>query len=217
MKLHNDLIMELPNFVPEDLCNFIIDKFERDSNKYVGQIKYGDKTIIDKTLKDSMELDITNYCPTESNSKLWYDTDNIIEKYIGRGCKIYSKYLDKEYPGPNNCEYKQKFRTFESILKVIDKFGVKDNGYTIQRQSMGVKYGWHYDSLPDSFLFGILYLNTLTEDEGGCTEFINGRKIRPEAGKIMLSPAHWSYAHCGNEVKSVYKYTIPFITNLRDN
>ena len=205
MKERNDLIMELPGFVPESLCNFMIDNFEKEENKLPGQMMYGGERIIDKTLKDSDEWIINN----ENATPLWKDVDTILCKYIERAAEVYIKYLSEEYPGPMRNE--QKLRTFEALLTSIERNGVYDNGFTIQRQKRGVKYGWHFDSMQDSILFGILYLNTFNEDEGGCTEFITGRKVRPEAGKIMLSPAHWSYAHCGNEVKKEYKYTIPFM------
>jgi hypothetical protein len=104
--------------------------------------------------------------------------------------------------------------TFAPLLSVVKKFGVHDLGYAIQKQKKGAQYKWHFDQesgILDSYLFGILYLNTLSEDEGGCTEFINGRKIRPECGKMLLSPANWTYAHCGNEVKSDSKYILTFM------
>ena len=199
--------MELPGHVPESLCNFIIDNFEKDSEKFVGVMNYGGKYITDKTLKDSTEVRITG-----RGVPVWRDVDKIKVKYIITAVEKYTQCLSEDYPGPEHPENKQKLRTFQAILNSIEQHGTCDGGYSIQRQSRGVKYGWHFDSMTESYLFGILYLNTLSEGSG-CTEFINGRKIQPEVGKIMLSPAHWSYAHCGNEVKDEYKYTIPFIVH----
>ena len=215
MKKHNDLIMELPNFVPESFCKHVIHTFEHDlDNQCTGRMKYHNIILTDKSLKDSVEIYISGYDLSKPTGKTWKDIDETLSKYIGMGVKIYTKYLNDEYPGPDHKENKQKLRTFETLLSPMTKTGLVDNGFSVQRQSRGVKYGWHYDSIPGSYLFGILYLNTMNEDEGGCTEFLNGgRKIRPEVGKIMLSPAEWSYAHCGNEVKCEYKYTIPFMFN----
>lgn len=207
MRNHHDLVMELPGHVPESLCNFIIDNFEKDSEKFVGVMNYGGKYITDKTLKDSTEVRITG-----RGVPVWRDVDKILVKYIITAVDKYTQCLAEDYPGPEHPENKQKLRTFQAQLDSIEQHGTCDGGYSIQRQSRGVKYGWHFDSMTESYLFGILYLNTLSEGSG-CTEFINGRKIQPEVGKIMLSPAHWSYAHCGNEVKDEYKYTIPFIVH----
>ena len=204
---HNDLIMELSGHVPESLCNFIVDNFEKDTEKYVGVMNYGGKYITDKTLKDSTEVRITG-----RGVASWTDIDKILVKYIESAVDKYTEYLSNEYPGPNHPKNKQKIRTFEALLNSIEQNGTCDGGYSIQRQSRGVKYGWHFDSMTESYLFGLLYLKTLSEDSG-CTEFVNGRKIQPEVGKIMLSPAHWAYAHCGNEVKDEYKYAIPFIVD----
>ena len=80
---------------------------------------------------------------------------------------------------------------------------------TIQRQPRGGKYAWHYDGGEDGqFATLMIYLNTLEHEEGGCTEFYGGRKVRPECGKVLIWPATWAYPHCGNEVKAEYKYAI---------
>ena len=61
-----------------------------------------------------------------------------------------------------------------------------------------------------------MYLNTLDYNEGGITEFINGRKIKPDIGKILIFPSNWSFVHRGQEVKSkVIKYTITTSINLQ--
>ena len=50
----------------------------------------------------------------------------------------------------------------------------------------------------------ILYLN---EDfEGGETEFLNGRKIKPETGKLVLFPSTWCMVHRGCPVTEGQKY-----------
>ena len=44
-------------------------------------------------------------------------------------------------------------------------------------------------------------------EEGGETYFYNG-KVKPEAGKLILFPATWTYNHKGNMPKSDDKYII---------
>lgn len=172
MKEHNDLILELPGFVPESICKHIIERFERmDSSK-------------------------------------WILEDKKIFEYVKSASELYFSVLTKEY------DYDQPMHTFAPLLSKYKKYGIQDHGYLIQKQLKGEQYKWHFDQeigIVDSYLSGILYLNTLSEDEGGCTEFINGRKIRPECGKMLLSPANWTYAHCENVVKSDHKYILTFM------
>jgi len=202
MKLHNDLIMELPEFVPKSFCDHIINKFENDTRKKKGGVTYGRDEIVDTKLKNSTDLDISVIGD-------WEEEDAKILNYVKQAVNVYNKYLHDEY------KYDQPLHTFELLLKMTES-GLTDSGYVMQRQKRGAKYAWHYDCsfFPVSILFGIMYLNTLDPDEGGCTEFINGRKVRPECGKIMLSPASWTYAHCGNEVKGDYKYTVTFMVYM---
>jgi hypothetical protein len=201
MKLHNDLIMELPDFVPKSFCDHLIQKFENDDNKKNGNVCYEGEYMYRPELKESMEIHV-------SSNPDYIEEDKTLYEYIYKSVELYNKYISDEY------SYKQSIHTFRPILNSVSHKGLSDKGYVIQRQKRGSIYKWHYDSEENSYLFGMLYLNTLQSHEGGCTEFINGRKVRPECGKIMLCPASWTYAHTGNEVKTDYKYTVTFMIFL---
>ena len=81
-------------------------------------------------------------------------------------------------------------------------------------------YEWHNDfhllgtSIGDAddksgtcrILTYLFYLNTI--DEGGETEFIDGTKIKPEKGKLLIFPATWPYVHKGNMPVSSNKYIV---------
>lgn len=56
---------------------------------------------------------------------------------------------------------------------------------------------------PRYFTF-IWYLNDIHED--GYTEFIDGTKIQPETGKMIIFPSTWTYTHRGYPPKSEVKY-----------
>ena len=195
MKEHNDLILELPNFLPDSLCEHLINKFKNDTNKRCGVIECGNEIIIDKTLKNCKEIIL------HPNNIEWLQEYNQCKKYVEKAMELYKTCLKREY------DYNQTRHTFGNMPDCVLK---SEDSMSFQCQSRGSKYGWHYDGCigSQSFLFMIIYLKTLEPHEGGCTEFINGRKIRPERGKIMICPASWTYAHCGNEVKSDYKYTL---------
>lgn len=211
MKQHNDLIMELSGFVPEHLCKQIINEYEKCPNdeKNDGRVLYDEKYFVDKELKNSVDVSIENL--VNRNIGDWKNINEKLHNYIKLSTELYTKYLVNEYTGPDNSENNQKLHTFESMLTAIKKDGFGQFDLVIQRQPKGAKYAWHYDSRPpQSYLFGIIYLNTLKPEEGGQTTFLSGRKIIPEAGKIMLSPASWTYAHSATEVEADYKYIIPF-------
>jgi len=203
MKLHNDLVMELPEFVPKSFCDHLIQKFENDNNKMCGNVCYGGEYIYKPEMKESEEIIV-------SSNPDYIEEDKTLCKYIHKAIELYTKYISTEY------DFKQSIHAFEPMLNCVDKDGLVDKGYTIQRQRRGSIYKWHYDSEENSYLFGMLYLNTLQPHEGGTTEFISGRKIQPESGKIMLSPASWTYLHTGNEVKGDYKYTVTFMIYFGD-
>jgi hypothetical protein len=50
----------------------------------------------------------------------------------------------------------------------------------------------------------IWYLNDVTDD--GYTEFIDGTRIQPETGKLLIFPATWTYLHRGVSPKTETKY-----------
>lgn len=212
MKEHNDLVLELPGFVPEDLCKQIIDEFENapDSEKGDGEVLYGGKIFVDKELKNSIDASIGSLADKNfGNCKAIQEK---IIKYLRHAVTLYTKCLIDEYPGRKHPEKIQKMHTFEPMIEGMRTNGVGMFGLDgMQRQPKDALYKWHYDSQePRSYLFGILYLNTLEPEEGGHTTFLSGRSIRPEAGKVMLSPGSWTYAHAATKVNTEYKYILPF-------
>lgn len=71
---------------------------------------------------------------------------------------------------------------------------------------------WHSE-LSDIYsvhrvLAWIIYLNDIPEGEGE-TEFLwQKRRVKPEAGKCIIWPAHFTHLHRGNPVYSDFKYII---------
>ena len=197
MKEHKDLILELPNFVPESLCKKMIEIFENAPNRKPGTVTYHDKDYVIPELKNSIDCCPCAQCIPEAEHEYLE-----VRKFIEHAIDLYKLQLKNEY------EYKQNKHTFEVILNNDMYFGELG----IQKQPRGGKYAWHYDydggDGVGHFAVLMIYLNTLEPDEGGCTEFGNGRKVRPECGKVVIWPATWAYPHCGNEVTCESKYTI---------
>ena len=196
MKEHKDLILELPNFVPQSLCKKMIQIFENAPNQKPGTVTYGDDRRVIPEQKISIDSCPCPTCIPEAEHEY-----KECVKFIESALELYKLQIKNEY------EYKQKLHTFEQILDSRLKCKFEPS---VQKQPKGGKYAWHYDwgDGVGHFVVIMIYLNTLEPDEGGCTEFGNGRKVRPECGKVVIWPATWAYPHCGNEVKGESKYTI---------
>lgn len=189
-----DFIFELPNLLPDEFCDHLINKYEDFKHVHKpGLIRYNGKDYVDRNYKDSTEM-------VPSNERGWDHENNLLRKYTCRFVNKYKKWL-----------YETCNRESQGLhmLRPIIEAHTYDRGYTIQKQQKGAKHAWHFDgavSKGDDFALVIIYLNTV--EEGGQTEFINGRKIKPERGKAIIFPANWVYAHCGNEVLSGDKYIL---------
>ena len=121
------------------------------------------------------------------------------------------------YTDPN---WKEEDTVFYESLKeyttpYITDANVKtyDTGYQIQRTTPEqTGYTWHHDSIAQvnprghvtcRIITFLWYLNTTV---GGTTEFYDGTHITPEAGKLILFPSTWTYAHRGHPPTEGLKY-----------
>ena len=169
------------NALSKETCKGIIDLFES-LPQHKGVTGGGLNTDVKRTFEVKIQGDI------------WKEYDDILCKSLYRAVDDYSIQLI------NNC----------NNTTLTDKT-LTDSGYQIQKY---IKYDgfykWHSDerinneksSRTITFLW---YLNDI--DEGGETYFYNG-KVKPEAGKLILFPATWTYNHKGNMPKSHDKYII---------
>jgi hypothetical protein len=161
----------------KDFCNNCIEKFKSDDRKHDGMTADG----VDHDVKISTDLNIA-FCDDWKNEQVVF---------------------------------------FESLLRTLDDYQniygdlfnslllpMKNSGYQIQETKPGGFYDWHDDfSVQDDYfrvLTYIWYLNDI--NDGGYTEFIDGTKIKPEAGKLVLFPSTWTYLHRGVSPLSETKY-----------
>jgi hypothetical protein len=169
------------NALSKETCKGIIDLFES-LPQHKGVTGGGLNTDVKRTFEVKIQGDV------------WKEYDDILCKSLYRAVDDYSIQLINKC---NNTTLTDKTLT--------------DSGYQIQKY---IKYDgfykWHSDerinneksSRTITFLW---YLNDI--DEGGETYFYNG-KVKPEAGKLILFPATWTYNHKGNMPKSHDKYII---------
>lgn len=180
-------IWQKKNALTKEFCEHCIDKFENDDRKGPGLT--GMQVVVD-TLKTSTDLHISKLSD-------WSEEDLVFYNSVSEGINEYTSYLKKmnQYINPN----------FPGE--------VVDSGYQIQRTEPEQFYRWHTDYCIKSgsdffsvrFLTYIWYLNDIEND--GYTEFVDGTRVQPEKGKLLLFPATWEYLHQGvtpiNETKYI--------------
>lgn len=172
-----EFIYEIENALPPEICEEIINRYKKDDRKELSSTIGG----INRDIRKSTVLPF-------SQLNEWKDVDNIILKVVSKALKEYHEYLSN-YTSSN-----------------INFHDIKDEGYFIQEFRSGEFYKWHVDDNAGDHIhrnFSILlYLNTLEEDQGGCTEFWCGKKVKPKQGKILIFPSCWTYIHRGAPVKN---------------
>jgi|TARA_R110001606_G_C15201680_1_gene631777 hypothetical protein len=172
-----EFIYEIEEALPKEICEQMIERFKKDDRK-------GPSSTIGGVNLDIRKSTVLNF----SQLNEWKDVDNVIFKVVSKALDEYNEYLSNYASG--NVHFGE----------------MKDEGYFIQEFRSGEFYKWHVDdragdSITRNFTI-LLYLNTLEEDQGGCTEFWCGKKVQPKQGKILIFPSCWTYIHRGAPVKN---------------
>ena len=172
----SDFIYVERDALPKSFCNNVIEKFEQDDRKRQGQVGGG----VQLDIKRSSDLSI-------SELDDWKSYDQAFFKSLNGGLKKYIRFLPEEY---------MKHRALSELGN--------DTGYQIQRTQPNDYYIWHHDQTTTRLVTFIWYLNDIKD--GGYTEFIDGTRIQPEAGKLIIFPATWDFLHRGVSPKTEIKY-----------
>jgi len=183
----NSFIFEIPNSLPESLCDDMIYMYELEDNKYDGITFSG----VNKNIKDTTDLVMPK------NNILWEKVENILNIQLSKGLTEYMKILNKE-------EY-SRYHVLDECKLTVDSFMLQK-----YKKCKG-RYIYHNDSRNDCDKYRVItfiwYLNDVTD--GGETEFFGGEiKIKPEKGKLVLFPASWTFPHRGKMPISNDKYII---------
>jgi Rps23 Pro-64 3,4-dihydroxylase Tpa1-like proline 4-hydroxylase len=172
----SDFIYIQKDALPRSFCNNVIQKFELDDRKRQGQVGSG------------VRLDIKRSCDLSITGKEdWVSYDEAFFKSLNNALKEYLKFIPQE------------FIQFKALGRFED-----DTGYQIQKTQPGDYYIWHHDQTKTRLVTFIWYLNDVKDD--GYTEFIDGTRIQPEAGKLIIFPATWDFLHRGVSPKTETKY-----------
>ncbi len=185
----NQFIWQKKNCLSEEFCKNLIEKFEKDDRKVSGTTDLG----LISDLKKSTDLYISQLDGWAEEDKIFFDV--LSEQY-----QNYLNFLSKINP---------------KLSEYFNFGNVSDTGYQIQKTIPGEFYDWHVDSsasLGYNYLKErgvrvatfIWYLNDI--DHEGETEFIDGTKIKPETGKMLIFPSTITYLHRGVSPKCETKY-----------
>jgi len=193
-------ILEIPNVFSSELCENIINKFENDTqNQVKGTLEDGGgDRYINEEWKSSTELNVLTSPGWEiAKTKIQYYLKNAINTYVEH---VKSILKDAGIDEDGDMDF------------VLDHsiFPLQFGAPCIQKIEKGKHYRWHQDYIPGEkrVFTSFVYLNTLETDEGGTTEFVNGRSIRPEAGKMTIFPTTWPFIHTGRLIKADAKYIL---------
>ena len=192
-----EFIIEIKNAYPDELCDEFLHEWVTP--------KYHTMSVVHPNMP--MEL----HSKIKSSQDMYFDfSTQSHNKYQDIMTKVKKKYtdiliengLDRRSPTPPEVYMFQ-----DLITRSIQ------TGMVMARNDPGQHYDWRVDSVfgdlsRQGLLTCILYLNDMDEDAGGCTEFSNGRVVRPEKGKVLIFPATPQYLHRGAIVNKGTKYVI---------
>jgi len=194
-----NFVLEIPNFLSKDLCEEIIDRFEKSDRKTKGSYSCWSFNKLVTKNKYNEQLNIIKYSE-------WKDVEEKIKPYIQKAIDAYYFHIFKNYDYDN-----QEWHPMDRILKRA----CYDWGYLIHKIKKGDRYEWHLDGLPrdTEFMQMIIYLNTVTK--GGRTFLVSKEHsgVKPETGKLLVFPCSWTFPHSGEEVGNDAKYIISVILN----
>ena len=190
-----EYIYEAHNILPKTFCKEMIEKFESDSRRRPGEVQSG---AINHEVKKCTDLSIEGITGWGVESKRLNDAFNAA--FID-----YQNHLKLNIFGEEKTDIVDILFVGKNIVR---------NTFTFRKYQVGDYFKWHIDYNPSisRICNFIIYLN----DHEACTEFLNGKKIKPEAGKIVFFPTTWADAHCGQTIEKGDKYMITSFIHYDD-
>lgn len=182
--INDPYIFCLEDVLTRERCEEIITKFENDRDEQRQGTTFGG---VHLQVKNSLDIAISEHAKWKEEDTLFYETVN------------YS--LAKYYEHLNQVSNFISFTDGKKFL-FAPSTEVVDTGYQIQKTEPGKGYVWHSDAAFEMIgsearkreLTYIIYLNDVEE---GWTQFYNGSRVSPRAGRVLIFPATWTYVHQG--------------------
>lgn len=191
--MFSSLIYLNNNSISKQLCDEIIHLYESQNTQYHGVTAGG----LNKNVKDTMDFII----PVEDP---WIKIREFLALELERNLKMYMEQLNSHTFENENSS--SKFKFFDGTVCSTQCFMIqryiKQVGRYIYHNDFSIEY---YEKKYRIITF-LWYLNTV--EEGGETEIWGTERIKPEAGKLLLFPACWTFPHTGKMPISDNKYII---------
>lgn len=211
-----DFIEVYPNAIPEDLCDRLIETFEKHQGVVDGRTGNG----VDLTKKVSRDLTLDSF------EDLFPLRNELLSYTLKHSTSYFNKYAmalmgavsvqvaDEKGQGvtlvPDNYQTLGEPRA-EALVKYLYRSGT----INVQKyaKSQGGYPHWHSEQFPQAghnealhrVVLYMFYLNDV--EEGGETEFFyQERKLKPKKGTMVIAPAGFTHSHRGNMPISGDKY-----------
>jgi hypothetical protein len=172
--------------------------YESQHGKYEGVTSSG----LNKDIKDTTDFEIP-----KTDDK-WNKIDDFLQRELTKNIRTYINDITNDINKSTS-----DLRTSASQFSLFNTDRLSVDTILIQRYYKGQgKYIKHndfaikWDEKKYRVVTFLWYLNDVTE--GGETEFWGSHKIKPEAGKLILFPACWSFPHSGLMPISHDKYIL---------
>lgn len=193
------------NSISLQLSKDIIQLFEEDKDLHgKGRTLSGINENIKKTL---------DYIIPLNPDQKWLKIQKFLVKELNKNISKYLTELNHMIDSANN--YYVNFKILQIPFLQYDQFMIQ------KYNKLDGKYVYHNDAFIDFnknryrvFTY-LWYLNTVIE--GGETVFWDSYKIKPEAGKLVIFPACWTFPHTGRMPISNDKYIITGWVYVNEN
>ncbi|MEC4728282.1 2OG-Fe(II) oxygenase [Shewanella sp. D64] len=211
-----DFIEVYPDAIPADLCDQLIESFEKHQGVTDGRTGHG----VDLTKKVSRDLTLDSFedlLPLRNellSHTLKYST-NYFNKYSMALIGAVSVQVANE-KGLGVTLTPDNYQTLgEPRAEALVKYLYRSGTINVQKypQSLGGYLHWHSEQFPQAghnealhrVVLYMFYLNDV--EEGGETEFFyQDRKLKPKKGTMVIAPAGFTHSHRGNTPLSGDKY-----------
>ena len=213
----HDFLEVYPQAVPANLCTAITELFNESGQAVRGQVGSG----VDTKLKNSYDITITGRPEWDEVEKLLQGAAfTCLAQYVRKYPYCMIGALALRYPDVATGEHKLitlenvpslSEHQFLSTLSHVFRFG-RINLQKYLADQGGYPH-WHSEIYPGDaaaealhrILLWTIYLNDVPV--GGETEFFyQERKVRPEAGTLIIAPAGFTHTHRGNMPQGSDKY-----------
>ena len=190
MENSNQFLYIKKNSISRELCNDMINLFEQEDDRYEGVV--GNNSIVNKNVKDTTDFVISNGGErwNKINKTLNKELTNNVNEYL-RNCNNTMRDNEYQYLSGGLVRHLMQMQKY---YKNVGKFVYHEDSQVdfINKSDRKITFMW--------------YLNDVTE--GGETEFWSSYNIKPEAGKLVLFPADWTFPHTAKVPISNNKYIV---------